>query len=249
VYTNDALNRLSKADEGKMTGSAGSRLIASAKHTRIEEFTLEQTGNWANQKLDLNGDGDQADADEKNWNNTFNIANEKTAWGAYSPTFDEPGNMTDDGRDYKYIYDAFNRLVKVTTRGGSPVTVAEYKYNGLGYRIGWHYDVDVDADVDGSDPWYYFLYDERWRIVATFRGTDAKPKDQYVYHAAAHAAPTVSPSITIGPAGLQCTLPSTSVDSGPKLVGPWVYTCGCCRVWLPPGLIRDWCRGGFGRED
>jgi YD repeat-containing protein len=187
VYTNDGLNRLVKADEGKMTGSVGSRSIASAKHTRIEEFTLEQTGNWANQKLDLNGDGDQSDGGEKNWNNSHDIVNAITAWGAYSPGYDAVGNMTDDGRSYKYVYDGFNRLVKVTTRGGSPATVAEYKYNSLGYRIAWHYDADLSSAVDGSDPWYYFIYDDRWRIMATYRGTDSTPKEQFVYHVAGAA--------------------------------------------------------------
>lgn len=184
VYTNDGLNRLSKADEGKMTGSAGSRSIATSKHTRIEEYTLEQMGNWENQKLDLNGDGDQSDSDEKNWNSTFNDANEMTAWGAYSPTHDDAGNMTDDGRNYVYVYDAFNRLVKVTTRGGSPATVVEYKYNGLGYRTRWHYDIDGDADVDSSDKWISFFYDDRWRVVATTYDTDSNLKERFVYHAA-----------------------------------------------------------------
>jgi hypothetical protein len=50
--------------------------------------------------------------------------------------------------------------------------VAEYVYNGLGHRIGVHYDVDEDGDVDGDDPRFWFAYDERWRIVATFRDDD-----------------------------------------------------------------------------
>ena len=182
VYTNDALNRLSKADEGKMTGSAGSRSIASAKHTRIEEWTLSQTGNWNNQQLDLNGDGDQADSGERDWNGTFNKANECTVRGGNSPAYDAPGNMTDDGVNYTYVYDAFGRLKTVKTRGGSPTTVSEYTYNGLGHRIGWHYDADADSDVDGNDPWYWFFYDERWRMVATYRGSDSNPKERFVYH-------------------------------------------------------------------
>ena len=32
-----------------------------------------------------------------------------------------------------------------------PALVAEYRYNGLGMKIGWHYDADNDNDVDGSD--------------------------------------------------------------------------------------------------
>ncbi len=178
VFTNDSLNRLTKNDEGHMSGST----IASAKHTRIEEWTLSQTGNWSNQKLDLNGDGDQGDTSERDWNGTFNKANECTARGGNSPAYDAPGNMTDDGVNYSYVYDAFGRLKTVKTRGGSPTTVSEYTYNGLGHRIGWHYDADADADVDANDPWYWFFYDERWRMVATYRGSDSNPKERFVYH-------------------------------------------------------------------
>jgi RHS repeat-associated protein len=62
--------------------------------------------------------------------------------------------------------------------------VAEYRYNGLGYRIGWHYDVNLSGGVTSADPWYYFAYDERWRIVATYLGEDppTTPKERFVYH-------------------------------------------------------------------
>ncbi|MBK8180810.1 MAG: hypothetical protein IPK67_18345 [Planctomycetes bacterium] len=55
--------------------------------------------------------------------------------------------------------------------------VAEYRYNGLGYRTGVHEDTDTDGDVDGSDLWYYSAYDERRRMVATYRSSDTDPKD------------------------------------------------------------------------
>jgi hypothetical protein len=44
--------------------------------------------------------------------------------------YDAAGNLTDDGKDYKYVYDAFGRLRKVNNQ--SDVLVAEYTYNGLG---------------------------------------------------------------------------------------------------------------------
>ncbi len=56
--------------------------------------------------------------------------------------------MTDDGKDYKYVYDAFGRLVAVKNQ--SNALVAEYTYNGLGYRTGWHYDVDGDLSVEAN---------------------------------------------------------------------------------------------------
>jgi hypothetical protein len=77
----------------------------------------------------------------------------------------------------------------------TPALVAEYRYNGLGFRMlaRRHHDqrppprpptVGPDRTVNGDDPWYFFCYDERWRIVATFRGSDADPKEAFVRHAA-----------------------------------------------------------------
>ena len=57
-------------------------------------------------------------------------------------------------------------------------------YEKPGDHIGWHYDTDTDGDVDSSDPWYHFAYDEAWRQVATFRGSDTAPKEVFVHHAA-----------------------------------------------------------------
>jgi hypothetical protein len=47
---------------------------------------------------------------------------------------------------------------------GSPAVVQEFRYNGLGHRIGWHYDTTrngggaPDGTTDSYDPWYYFQY-------------------------------------------------------------------------------------------
>jgi RHS repeat-associated protein len=76
----------------------------------------------------------------------------------------------------------------VKNRSNSAV-VEENHYNGLNQRIGWHYDVDADGDVDGSDPWYWFVQDLRWRTVATYRvptswstAADSDPKERFVFH-------------------------------------------------------------------
>jgi hypothetical protein len=80
----------------------------------------------------------------------------------------------------------------------TPALVAEYRYNGLGFRMlaRRHHDqrppprpptVGPDRTVNGDDPWYFFCYDERWRIVATFRGSDGDAKEVSVTHAAGWA--------------------------------------------------------------
>ena len=95
--------------------------------------------------------------------------------------YDEVGNMTSDGEDYDYEYDAFGRLRKVFKTGTSDL-IAEYRYNGLNQRITAHYDTDLDLDVDGSDTVHHFAYDSRWRTVARFEGSDTDPTEQWVHH-------------------------------------------------------------------
>ncbi|MCC6675503.1 MAG: RHS repeat protein [Phycisphaerales bacterium] len=188
-YTMDNLNRLTKAEEGTFSGSISNR-------SRQQLWTLDQVGNQGRDKVDLNGDNDFVDSGEIDDTRTYNDPNELLTRDTdsnssvnYTLVYNKRGDLTDDGKDYTYVYDAFGRLKTVKTRGGSPVTVAEYTYDGLGHRIGWHYDTDTDADVDASDRWYWFAHDDRWRIVATFRGTgasstDSSPKEQFVFHTA-----------------------------------------------------------------
>ncbi len=183
-YTMDDTNRLVRAEEGTLSsGSITSR-------TRDQQWTLSGTGNWKRDKVDLNGDGDFVDTDEVNDTRSHNDVNELTARDTdsnsspnYSLTYDAAGNQTDDGKDYKYEYDAFYRLRKVKQTGNSAL-VAEYRYNGLGFKIAEHADTDTDGDVDSNDKWYYDAFDERWRQVSRFRESDTSPKEEFVAHAA-----------------------------------------------------------------
>ena len=43
---------------------------------------------------------------------------------------------------------------------------------------------DGDGDGDGTDLWYHHAYDERWRMVATYRDDDTDPKEEFVNHQA-----------------------------------------------------------------
>ena len=183
-YTMDNVNRLTEAQEGTL--SAGS--ITS--QTRDEIWTLSHTGNWDRAKLNLNGDADFTDAGELDDTRTHNAVNELTARDTdsnssnnYTLTYDDAGNMTDDGKDYKYVYDVWGRLRKVKQTGNSAL-VAEYRYNGLNHRIGVHEDTDVDGDVDSNDKWYYDVFDENWRQLARYRESDSSPKEDFVPHQA-----------------------------------------------------------------
>jgi hypothetical protein len=183
-YDIDDLDRVVRADEGTLSGGS----ITSRK--RDQQWTLTHTGNWSREKLDLNGDGDFVDTDEHDDTRTHNAVNELTARDTdsnasdnYSLTYDAVGNLTDDAEDYEYVYDGWGRMRFIKKTSDSS-TVAEYKYNGLGFRTAAHEDTDADSDVDANDKWYYLVYDERWRHVSTFRETDTSPKEEFVPHQA-----------------------------------------------------------------
>jgi hypothetical protein len=81
-------------------------------------------------------------------------------------------------------YDVFGRLVE--TFPAPLATITRYRYNGLGYRIMTGTDAN-DDDVISGDEQYFNMYDERWRLVATFRNTDASAKEYFVHHNAGKA--------------------------------------------------------------
>ncbi|MBI5283450.1 MAG: RHS repeat protein, partial [Chloroflexi bacterium] len=185
IYTMDNTNRVVRAEEGTISsGSITSR-------TRDQQWTLSPTGNWKRDKVDLNGDADFVDTDEVNDTRGHNKVNEletrdtdSNSSTNYSLTYDAAGNQTDDGKDYKYEYDAFYRLRKIRKTASPYDLVAEYRYNGLGFKIAEHADTDTDGDVDANDKWYYDAFDEQWRQVSRFRESDPKPKEEFVAHAA-----------------------------------------------------------------
>jgi RHS repeat-associated protein len=149
--------------------------------------SINQVGDLMRVKLNLNGDADFTDTGEMDDTRAYNVVNElstrdtdSNASVNYTLVHDAAGQLTDDGQSYKYVWDAFGRLM--TVKNQSNAVVAEYRYNGLGYRISWHYDADVDNDVDSNDPTYYFCYDDRWRVVATLRGSDSDPKELFFHH-------------------------------------------------------------------
>ncbi len=183
-YTNDNINRLTTAEEGTWGGSSIS------SRTRQQNWTLDQVGNWEVAQLDLDGDNNWSDADEYNDDRTHGVANELTARDTddngtdnYTLTYDGVGNLTDDGQAYEYVYDVWGRLRKVKNTSNQNL-IAEYWYNGLGFRITFHADATGNGATDGSDPKYHLIYDERWRLVATYRGDDDNSKEAFVYHQA-----------------------------------------------------------------
>jgi RHS repeat-associated protein len=198
AYVNDDLGRLLSADSGHWDGTA----IVTA--SRKEVWALSPTGNWSEDKLDLNGDGDYLDANERDTTQASlaNAFDKENRYVSRNGKTHAPSSMYYDGNhqmyaigngtefvsaEHGYVYDAFGRMTEYRKDVNDAATaIVKYQYNGLNQRIGWQYDVDSSATLSTSEQ-FYFVFDDRWRIVATVRAGDANPKEAFAYHAAGFA--------------------------------------------------------------
>ena len=103
---------------------------------------------------------------------TANQQNEITSIsGAGAVTYDADGNTTADGSGNTYVYDAWDRLVRVVNNG---TTVASYGYNGLGERITETHGTTT-TDLYYSAAWQVLEEARQWpdrgpqRLVAGLR--------------------------------------------------------------------------------
>ena len=62
------------------------------------------------------------------------VVNEDFGGTSITYTHDDNGNLTDDGR-FKYTFDAWNRLVKVTASNDTDVVIQTAEYDGKGRRM------------------------------------------------------------------------------------------------------------------
>jgi hypothetical protein len=155
------------------------------------------TGNWTNDKLDLNGDAVFTGTGERNATNTFDAANKyvsrnsKTEAGGMYYLGNQQAYAIGNGTDFAseeigYVYDGFGRMTEYRKDINSTTDIlAKYRYNGLGQRISWQFNADADpARTLTAAEQSFFVYDNRWRIVATVRDADTEPKEAFAYHAA-----------------------------------------------------------------
>ena len=110
--------------------------------------------------------------------NSFNLA------------YDNNGNLTDDGV-YLYVYDAWNRLVKVTRRPSPYTVVATYAYDAANRRtkkVVSNCGVEVVPN-DGGNTTVHFYYGSPspdrqggvpWNVLETRNGSD-QTTWQYVW--------------------------------------------------------------------
>jgi RHS repeat-associated protein len=98
------------------------QLISFTRGTETQSWTLDAAGNWSS--FTTSG---------TTQTRTSNLQNQiTTISGATTPTYDYNGNTLTDDNGTQYTYDAWNRMVKAVTAGGSTEIDA---YDALGRRI------------------------------------------------------------------------------------------------------------------
>lgn len=183
-YSYDGLDRLDEALRGAWNGSTFTKVdlsslptgFGSDRITPSEGWGLDLLGNWDDLTKDQDGDG--PDAGDLEQGRVHNSANEMTdldpdasAPGTeYDFTYGDAGNMRErtgsggkSAPDLRFTHDAWNRLVKVEREGAvSYVSIGEYRYNGLNWRVGKLADTDNDGAIDEQRLIYYTA---NWQIA------------------------------------------------------------------------------------
>jgi YD repeat-containing protein len=101
--------------------------------------------------------------------------------GSISLSYDDNGNLTDDGV-FKYVYDAWNRLVEVTRRVDDETSVATYAYDGKNRRVKKAVSNSgvEESDHDGGNTTAHYYYSNKWQILETRDGSN-QATAQYVW--------------------------------------------------------------------
>lgn len=193
-FTHDELDRLIKVDRGLNTGGGGfSHATYLSGTTPGQAWTLDFLGNWKDLISDKDADGPDGNGSDNTETRTHNDGNELTALdpdgggggAAFALTHDKAGNITSRHQSYtdsnnwtmyEYVHDAWNRLVKVTYKErisgstGSPITVGEYGYNGLTWRIWKRADTSLPT-IDGLDEMRVMIYSAGWQMLEDYVDT------------------------------------------------------------------------------
>jgi hypothetical protein len=117
----DDLNRLQSFARGTLSasGNNGSMLDQITAPSASQTWTLDALGNWS-------GDSGQSNGTETRTFNAQNQITEADGDSTINVTYDNNGNMIGDGGGNAYVYDAWNRLIKLEQSGFALETRSYY---------------------------------------------------------------------------------------------------------------------------
>ena len=181
IYAYDRVQRLVTFRQGALSVDGASYRLTNLAFA--QDWNLDTTGNWS-EFSQFDASDTSNGLDQQRTSSPFNqIENITTTVGTpwIVPTYDRNGNTTtlpdpdDLASGYQAAYDAWNRLVSVTTGGLSPLNVVGYQYDGLSRRIVAKSYNSSGTLVETRD----LFYSDQWQVLE--EDVDSAPEVQYVW--------------------------------------------------------------------
>ena len=140
---------------------------------QAENFNYDETGNWVSYRQQNEGAPGIDETRASNRSNQMTQVDGSSAGVSY----DRNGNMLTvptgnglTGPSRKLVWDAWNRLAKVSDADGG--IIAEYQYDGLTRR----------TKVESGDITKHCYYNDQWRSVEERLDSATTPANQHVWH-------------------------------------------------------------------
>lgn len=180
----DDLNRVLEAKRG--IADPSTREITSLADGS-QTWQLDELGNWEN--TDIQGESDQTRT--HNESNEIESITDSTSGITRTLSYDNNGNLTEvlsvgggNTTTTNYIYDAWNRLVKVLKSDSvgnyTDATRVQFEYNPLHWRVAKEVNTDFASD-SGSSPTFEELrvrtYSPSWQMLEEVLSTDSVHTD------------------------------------------------------------------------
>jgi RHS repeat-associated protein len=172
LYNYDGVNRLHDMGRGTLN-AAGTDLLPK---TFGQCWTLDETGNWANFREDVDGNGtwDLVQNRTSSQVNAITSLTNTTGSPWEMPKYDAVGNMTtipqpgNPESGFTAVYDAWNRLISLTAGG----LVYRNQYDGLNRRV---------LKMGTYLPTIHQYYSANWQVVEEVEPPMTTPRRQYVW--------------------------------------------------------------------
>jgi RHS repeat-associated protein len=147
LYTYDTLNQIASYKLGTLNGS---KTDVTGSPTTSQSWDYDAVGNW-----------DSITTNSTTQTRSANKQNEITAVsGATTPAYDSNGNLTTDEANYRFVYDAWNRVIQV--KNSSNVVIVTYGRDALHRHV---------TDTVGSTVTDRFFSGD-WQVLETKVGSN-----------------------------------------------------------------------------
>ncbi len=152
AYTYDDLNQLASYKLGTLNVG---KTDVTGSPTNAQSWDYDATGNW--DSITTNGTTQTRSANKQNEITSVSSAT--------TPTYDNNGNLTKDENNYRFVWDAWNRQVKI--KNSSDTVIATSSYDALNRKV------KVVANSTTTDR----LFSSTWQLLEEKVGSNTKTRN------------------------------------------------------------------------